>query len=105
MLIDEKKSYGQVEVDIRTQNNEVCVTIIDNGIGLPKNINRLFEPYVSIKKEGTGLGLPIVKKIIEDVKKDGDREVRYYSKKFDNLFSPPVLNIRSGWPQWANTLF
>ena len=65
-LIDEKKSYGQVEVDIRTQNDEVCVTIIDNGIGLPKNINRLFEPYVTIKKEGTGLGLPIVKKIIED---------------------------------------
>ena len=66
LLIDEEKSYGQVEVDIRTQNNEVCVTIVDNGIGLPKNINRLFEPYVTIKKEGTGLGLPIVKKIIED---------------------------------------
>ena len=36
------------------------------GIGLPKNINRLFEPYVTIKKEGTGLGLSIVKKIVED---------------------------------------
>ena len=33
---------------------------------MPKNINRLFEPYVTIKKEGTGLGLPIVKRIIED---------------------------------------
>ena len=65
-LIDETQSYGQVEIDIRTQNNEVCVTILDNGIGLPKNINRLFEPYVTIKKEGTGLGLSIVKKIVED---------------------------------------
>ena len=65
-LIDQNKSYGQVEVDIRTQNNEVCVTILDNGIGLPKNVNRLFEPYVTIKKEGTGLGLSIVKRIIED---------------------------------------
>ncbi len=65
-LIDKNKSYGQVEVDIQTQNNEVCVTILDNGIGLPKNVNRLFEPYVTIKKEGTGLGLSIVKKIIED---------------------------------------
>jgi len=65
-LIDETKSHGQVEVDIRTQNNEVCVTILDNGIGLPKNINRLFEPYVTVKKEGTGLGLSIVKKIVED---------------------------------------
>ena len=42
------------------------MTILDNGIGLPKNVNRLFEPYVTIKKEGTGLGLSIVKKIIED---------------------------------------
>ncbi len=66
LLIDETKSYGQVEIDVRTQNNEVCVTILDNGIGLPKNINRLFEPYVTIKKEGTGLGLSIVKKIVED---------------------------------------
>ena len=66
LLIDDTQSYGQVEIDIRTQNNEVCVTILDNGIGLPKNINRLFEPYVTIKKDGTGLGLSIVKKIIED---------------------------------------
>ena len=50
-LIDKNKSYGQVEVDIRSQNDEVCVTILDNGIGLPKNVNRLFEPYVTIKKE------------------------------------------------------
>ena len=65
-LIDEIKSYGQEEIDIQTQNDEVCVTILDNGIGLPKNVNRLFEPYVTIKKEGTGLGLSIVKRIIED---------------------------------------
>ena len=39
---------------------------MDNGVGLPKNVNRLFEPYVTIKKEGTGLGLSIVKRIIED---------------------------------------
>ena len=65
-LINEKNSFGQVDVDLKTQNDEVCVTILDNGIGLPKNVNRLFEPYVTIKKEGTGLGLSIVKKIIDD---------------------------------------
>ena len=41
------------------------VKVVFSG-GLPKNVNRLFEPYVTIKKEGTGLGLSIVKKIIED---------------------------------------
>ena len=38
----------------------------DNGIGLPEDRARLFEPYVTTRSEGTGLGLPIVKKIIEE---------------------------------------
>jgi two-component system, NtrC family, nitrogen regulation sensor histidine kinase NtrY len=35
---------------------------MDNGIGLPEDRARLFEPYVTTRSEGTGLGLPIVKK-------------------------------------------
>ncbi len=42
------------------------LTIADNGIGLPEDRARLFEPYVTTRSEGTGLGLPIVKKIIEE---------------------------------------
>ncbi len=42
------------------------IRIADNGIGLPEDRARLFEPYVTTRDEGTGLGLPIVKKIIEE---------------------------------------
>ncbi|MEM9852744.1 MAG: ATP-binding protein, partial [Pseudomonadota bacterium] len=43
------------------------VDIADNGRGLPaENRSRLFEPYVTHRDSGTGLGLPIVKKIIEE---------------------------------------
>ena len=42
------------------------ITISDNGIGLPEDRARLCEPYVTTRSEGTGLGLPIVKKIIEE---------------------------------------
>ncbi|GHG80883.1 sensor histidine kinase NtrY-like [Pseudodonghicola xiamenensis] len=42
------------------------ITVADNGIGLPEDRARLFEPYVTTRDEGTGLGLPIVKKIIEE---------------------------------------
>jgi two-component system nitrogen regulation sensor histidine kinase NtrY len=42
------------------------IRIMDNGIGLPEDRARLFEPYVTTRSEGTGLGLPIVKKIIEE---------------------------------------
>jgi two-component system, NtrC family, nitrogen regulation sensor histidine kinase NtrY len=42
------------------------IAISDNGIGLPEDRARLFEPYVTTREKGTGLGLPIVKKIIEE---------------------------------------
>ncbi|MDG3042719.1 PAS domain-containing sensor histidine kinase [Roseicyclus marinus] len=42
------------------------ITISDNGIGLPADRAKLFEPYVTTRDKGTGLGLPIVKKIIEE---------------------------------------
>ncbi|WP_085836425.1 sensor histidine kinase NtrY-like [Aquimixticola soesokkakensis] len=44
----------------------VLLVIEDNGIGLPQDRSRLFEPYVTTRDKGTGLGLPIVKKIIEE---------------------------------------
>ncbi|SDZ46247.1 two-component system, NtrC family, nitrogen regulation sensor histidine kinase NtrY [Jannaschia faecimaris] len=42
------------------------IRIADTGIGLPQDRARLFEPYVTTRDKGTGLGLPIVKKIIEE---------------------------------------
>ncbi len=48
------------------EENRVEIRIMDNGIGLPEDRARLFEPYVTTREKGTGLGLPIVKKIIEE---------------------------------------
>ena len=42
------------------------IRISDNGVGLPEDRSRLFEPYVTTRAKGTGLGLPIVKKIITE---------------------------------------
>ena len=45
----------------------VSIDVIDNGKGFPgENRHRLLEPYVTTRSEGTGLGLPIVAKILED---------------------------------------
>jgi nitrogen fixation/metabolism regulation signal transduction histidine kinase len=45
----------------------VQLQIIDNGSGFsPKILARAFEPYVTSKPRGTGLGLPMVKKIIDE---------------------------------------
>jgi two-component system nitrogen regulation sensor histidine kinase NtrY len=44
----------------------VTVTVIDNGIGLPADRERILEPYVTTREKGTGLGLAIVNKIVEE---------------------------------------
>ena len=54
---------------VRTEplNGGMCMTISDNGSGFPHELmQRVFEPYVTTKPKGTGLGLVIVKKIIEE---------------------------------------
>ena len=45
----------------------VCVTVSDNGIGIPpENMRRLFEPFFTTKRNGTGLGLAITQSIVRE---------------------------------------
>jgi nitrogen fixation/metabolism regulation signal transduction histidine kinase len=56
--------YGEIN---GVQQNAVRLTISDSGSGFPaKILARAFEPYVTTKSKGTGLGLAVVKKIIDD---------------------------------------
>jgi two-component system nitrogen regulation sensor histidine kinase NtrY len=56
----------QIRITAKRSEAEAEITISDNGIGLPEDRAKLFEPYVTTRDKGTGLGLPIVKKIIEE---------------------------------------
>lgn len=58
---------GRIRVTCATQDGVPYVTVMDNGIGLPKeNRHRLAEPYMTTREKGTGLGLAIVKRIMEE---------------------------------------
>jgi two-component system nitrogen regulation sensor histidine kinase NtrY len=58
---------GQIVVSATRENGDICIDVVDNGVGLPKeNRTRLLEPYVTTREKGTGLGLAIVAKILED---------------------------------------
>ena len=56
----------RISVVLTANEKSALIRISDNGIGLPEDRSRLFEPYVTTRSQGTGLGLPIVKKIIEE---------------------------------------
>lgn len=56
----------EIRIALQSDEGEVVIRIMDNGTGLPPDRARLFEPYVTTRDKGTGLGLPIVKKIIEE---------------------------------------
>lgn len=57
----------KITVETALEGNSVKLIIRDNGCGFPETLMaRLFEPYVTTKLKGTGLGLAVVKKIIEE---------------------------------------
>lgn len=71
---------GVIDIELNLNNHLASLRVADNGYGIPKeNIARLFEPFFTSKKEGTGLGLTATYNIIN--KHDGNIEV---SSKPDN---------------------
>ena len=56
---------GRIDVSLRRTGSAIVVEVVDNGNGLPKNKARIVEPYVTTKAKGTGVGLSIVNKIVE----------------------------------------
>ena len=57
---------GQISIQIQRIENKVKIAVSDNGIGIEKSKwNKLFVPYFTTKSTGTGLGLAMVKQILE----------------------------------------
>jgi signal transduction histidine kinase len=61
------KDGGKVIVDIvKVPNNKIKISVTDNGPGIPEDIlKKIFEPLFSTKPKGTGLGLAVVKRVVE----------------------------------------
>ena len=57
----------KINIAIKRINHYITIKIFDNGIGFTKNTKKeLIKPYYTTKKKGSGLGLSIVNKIIND---------------------------------------
>lgn len=68
-LMENAAGAGSKKIDITSEkeDNRLRIVIRDDGVGIkPDDMERIFDPFFTTKKEGTGLGLPICRKIIED---------------------------------------
>lgn len=58
---------GRLQVSLSSSERGIAVSINDSGAGIvAERFGRIFDPYYSTKSEGTGLGLMIVQRIIQD---------------------------------------
>ena len=66
---EQRKSI--INIDAELFNKKIIIVIEDNGIGIPKDkLEQIFEPNFTTKNSGMGLGLTMVKKMIEEYKGD-----------------------------------
>jgi two-component system nitrogen regulation sensor histidine kinase NtrY len=65
----DKLFKGKIVIEIIDNNECINVSLIDNGVGI-KETTKIMTPYFTTKKDGTGLGLPIVNKIINEHKSE-----------------------------------
>lgn len=64
--IEAIRNHGEIIIKASKDKTGIKLEIKDTGIGIKKDfVDKMFEPYFSTKDIGTGLGLPIAKKIIE----------------------------------------
>ena len=56
----------RIDLCMKRDAEQLVIELIDTGVGLPQDRERLTEPYMTTRVRGTGLGLAIVKKIVEE---------------------------------------
>lgn len=65
--IEAMKEGGVLTIESRVEENNVHIVVKDTGEGIaPEYLARIFEPFFSMKEEGTGLGLPISRRMLEN---------------------------------------
>jgi len=73
------KDGGEVKISTwEDKSGNLLISIKDNGPGIPKDVREsIFDPFVTTKKAGTGLGLAVVRQIIGQ--HQGSIEARDYA--------------------------
>ena len=79
---------GKIDIEIVSNNDYIVIKLNDNGTGIP-DTKKVMTPYYTTKTKGTGLGLPIVSKIINE--HSGDFSIK-------NIKDGKGVNIEISFP-------
>ena len=71
---------GKIDIEIIDNNDYIVILITDNGEGISDK-KKAMTPYYTTKKSGTGLGLPIVNKIINE--HSGELVIKNKERNYD----------------------
>ena len=81
-----------INIALELLNKKISITVEDNGVGIPKEkLEKIFEPNFTTKTSGTGLGLTMVKRMIEDYK--GEISIRSQEKRGTKVFVILPVNM------------
>ena len=66
-LIEAIKDGSSIDIAVHYDDSDVVVVLSDTGPGIPaEQLGHIFEPYRTSKEKGTGLGLMVSKRIVND---------------------------------------
>lgn len=64
--IDAMPDGGTLQISVRNEADAIAIAFIDSGAGIPRDqLNKIFKPFATNKKNGYGIGLAITKRIVE----------------------------------------
>ena len=83
--MDASPESDQIKIHSISKDDQIVISIFDNGSGIPaKDLEKIFEPFYTTKSSGTGLGLAVVKTIIEN---------HYGTIAFDSSSQGTTINL------------
>jgi signal transduction histidine kinase len=95
---------GNLGIAVAATNDELTISVSDTGTGIPEDmLTKIFEPYFTTKKSGTGLGLTITFKIIKEHSGEISLESKEGKGSTFTIHLPVPQKEKKSLPRWQDS--